>query len=87
MEQPDQIVPAQEEPLVGDFTVAVYLYYCDPEIVQIYKGNSLLPSSSSSNSSQVGQSIVPSTLGNSHSPYPPHTTLPDNTQFGLGPNK
>ena len=40
--------------LVGDFTVGVYFCYADADVVQVYKGDLLLPSSSSSSGSGSG---------------------------------
>ena len=40
-----------KNPLVGDFMVGVYFCYADADVVQVYKGDILLPSSSSSSSS------------------------------------
>ena len=43
-----------KNPLVGDFTVGVYFCYADADVVQVYKGDLLLPSSSSSSGSSSG---------------------------------
>lgn len=39
-----------KNPLVGDFMVGIYFCYADADVVQVYKGDLLLPSSSSSSS-------------------------------------